>query len=1072
MSTQWETVGIPFGDGIKPSTRARLLEATKLQVAQNCQYAFDQGPEKRHGHGTKKVFGFGTLIGDPALTPPTPRANYQATDTGIPSNWLYGYGIDDGTGDSSITALSPSPAAGLLFGQATRDDEIVQWDGFRFFIDTANERSTSINAVMPVLRGSAVSKAHDAQVQADMAENAVVRTVVWVSDKGVGYRSTYDTISGACIVDSEAISDTTNIRVLCVGEWTHILAASANSDSAKMLSFHQDTPTTVASKVVAAPTNNGQFDFKKSSESLFFYASTNANITVTLFSADGTQVAIWVSPTATSAKKIAIWPNQNRQLGVLWVDTIGAHNFVRFQAFDFAGNTLGSAITLAQISDHLLATPANITLSAGWHKDTSNRYRWMAYWDDDLGSSPYYPCIRAQTVTADGTLGTLNTRWNLWLGSHAFRAGNQPFVWADSLSSLQPTHLLLDAQLRPIGKMDFAQAYRGQTVTFLPGVNWYGSAPEKDILVFQGAQLYRQRVPSSTSSVSTVPSGTWAEPSVRVFELDFLPKLRFAQAGRSTLFAGAQVWQYDGASLGEATFALAPEKIRNVDFVQGTGGSLTVGKAYRYRIDLCTRNTQNEEIRSFSFVSDSTAALIGDKVTFNIPTVPTYRDSYFLVFRTEGDGANYYLVSSRDPSSSAYVANDQTQSSMAFTDRLADTVLITHEYHPANASNSGIYLDPLPAPACEIIAAGHDRVWLAGGELNPGEIAPSRLFATREAPTFSPALNVEVDRGSEHITNIGFVGDLGFFFRENQTYVLDSDGPDNTGNGAWQRPRLALADIGAIEGSPMGIGPDGLFFQTFAGLRLMGANGQLSPNFGYEVDSLTASASLSSVVVVPAQYQVRFYSSLQTDNSFVYNYKLGLWTTWTNVGCVGASHSLVTQAAVLAKPDAQVWHENPLTFLDGDRTYEMVIRTAPLHAENAGAFWRIRRWALFGTGGGHDLRIRYFYDDSPDWEEETVLTIPDGNGTAWGEVGSTWGVGQWGDMVETYQRDQPGDGLAAIWYRDGKFRIRKRPHRQKCSVWAVEFSDLGAPNAGFTPYILAIELGKKTGLDRVPPAGQ
>jgi hypothetical protein len=51
--------------------------------------------------------------------------------------------------------------------------------------------------------------------------------------------------------------------------------------------------------------------------------------------------------------------------------------------------------------------------------------------------------------------------------------------------------------------------------------------------------------------------------------------------------------------------------------------------------------------------------------------------------------------------------------------------------------------------------------------------------------------------------------------------------------------------------------------------------------------------------------------------------------------------------------------------------------------------------------------------------------------------------------------------------RDNVFRVRGRPHRQKCSVFSVEFSDQGCVTGRFEPVVLALELGRKQGLDRI-----
>jgi hypothetical protein len=250
---------------------------------------------------------------------------------------------------------------------------------------------------------------------------------------------------------------------------------------------------------------------------------------------------------------------------------------------------------------------------------------------------------------------------------------------------------------------------------------------------------------------------------------------------------------------------------------------------------------------------------------------------------------------------------------------------------------------------------------------------------------------------------------------------------------------------------------------------MMGGGGQLTP-IGEEMDSLTQGTVYSACVVVPSMNQVRWYSRLTTAPSLVYDYKLGIWGTWTGVDCVGACHRLSSGTAVLARADGHQWVETVDRWSDGDRPYEMVVRTSNLHPGSAGDFWRVRRWVLFGAGGGVTVRARHFYDDAAYSSETMTIVIPDGNGSTWGDV--TWGNGLWGDISSTPEL-APTDitsGGDSLFLRDGLFRIRKRPARQKCSVWSLELSDGGVIGPGFSPYLLAVELGKKTGADRAPGA--
>jgi hypothetical protein len=369
-----------------------------------------------------------------------------------------------------------------------------------------------------------------------------------------------------------------------------------------------------------------------------------------------------------------------------------------------------------------------------------------------------------------------------------------------------------------------------------------------------------------------------------------------------------------------------------------------------------------------------------------------------------------------------------------------------------------------------VIGGGRDRVWLAGGELSFGEVSPSRLFFPGQTPAWNPAINIQVDRNFEPITAVGFVGDLTAIFRRTKTYILDSDGPDNSYNGTWPSPRLSLADLGCTGQETLALSVGGLWFQSTSGLRQLSAGGSLA-NVGQEVDAVASVLTIAGSVVVPQYNQVRWYSRDNSD-SLVYNYDTQLWTSWSGLACKGAVFWPQSQTAVLARGDGTLLLETPGEWMDAGTPYEMRVQTSWLHAKNLGDFQRVRRFALFGPidYGAHTLRTRVFYDERQFWDEEFQDDFMGDdptsvrNASVWGDT--SWGDNTWGDS--NYLPGLVDDGLS---FRDGLYRVRHRPSRQKCSVFSLEFSDQGAATAGFIPVVVALELGVKPGLDRIPTDG-
>lgn len=1107
MALDKQTVAIPFVSGIQPSTRARLLDPAKLLVAENCQYTLDQGPQKRNGHSGRVVRTSASYIDMAGVTIPgaaPPRETFSTANPNLPATWTYGWGVRDPSPTAAVTnyastlttnEVSPFPDVGQLFGAVARDDEAVVWDGHRLFSYTPGQSSkfgeamgkgTTISPPLrgplcaPALRSTPIAKVTTGQLFPDACDNGTLRLVVWANTNGTSFSySVYDSNSGACLISAEpvALSSIKSLRCICVGAWFHMLSADSANNTFGLRSFHQDNPASVTVRSLGAVDDN--IDVKKIDENTFATLQLKTNtMTVVVLNADGSTQGSFVASTAgggvpAANSPICLGVDSRRNLALLWASGAGSPWTVWLATYTLGGLklTIDNSFGTVNALRHLTMSPKLVA-----HNTQPTQDIWAVYGEQ---VSSGIPRVDAKLVYPGlATASSLQAVYRTVIASHAFSVGDRSFLWCASwlgnTLGLQNTWFLCDENLLPVGKMSYGQANPDLigTTYVLKCPNWHtddSTQLVKDRVVFHGALGYNVRVQTAQTSAS--PNGVFVEPSINFYQLDFLPKLRYGQAGRTTYIAGAQLWAYDGTEAVEAGFHMAPEGVTGV--AAGSGGFLSAG-TYRYRIDLCHKNAQNEEVRSWSLVTAPITAVNNDSITLTIPTMPMTRKkgSYFLIFRTVANGTVFFLANDRNPAGTSFRANDTTVPSVTFLDVSSDASILPREYHPANAG--GNYVDPLPPPACEIVAAGRGRLWLAGGELARGEVAPSRLFAAGETPAFSPALNIQVDRNFEPITAIGFLGEIGVFFRRTNAYILDTDGPDNSLNGAWGDPRLAIADTGCVAHETLALTTVGLWFQSPAGLRLFSNSGALDQKAGQDVDPLAIVGNYAAAVVVPQHTQVRWYSRDNTKPTLVLDYSSNTWTTWTGVTAVGAIFWPVTDLAVLARGDGFLWQEQDGAITDNGAAIEMRVKLSWLHAAQLGDFQRFRRFALYGKcAQGTTLRIRIFYDERDFHDEEMLVDFPVATGvtgsefneSVWG--GPAWGIaGAWGDDSNTTELQG-----SAIWFKDGVFKFRRRPGRQKCSVFSLEFSDQGALTRGFEPVVLALELGVKPGLERIPSNG-
>lgn len=1086
----WETVAVPLVKGLNLRARARLVEPPALLKAKNVRFPRSGGPEKRSGHSAEAIRVLGFPAGHPTIAPVTqaPGAPNPYGHRSLPPNWLYGFGGFDPANLAVVTGamgttgipinigatgeLSPRPDPGVLFGAATRDDEAVVWDGFRMFSRSPSQQGAArliplgATACMPAVRTRTIAEVVDDQGRPDAADNGLIRVVTWTNSGSVAGDSLqiFDSKTGAALSHTYRLGGTNDyIRAIPVGSYVHVYARSTSSNAVLLFVLNPYALPT-ATSLTATRTLDGSlvnyaFDVRKVTEDLVLLATVDDT------PGTGTVHCRWLQANGNDSTEFGaatFTPALGAAAGLVTTVAVAVHPTTFHVGLALSQGTstswhrtytpTGAAATALVVlsttgSAQRIATDSNYMLTDGGVP------RWTVFIDTDASGTRRVYRFR---VGGASVLDT-RTRHNVHLASCGFRVGERVFVWANWQSALQTTWLLLDDYLNVCGAVEHGTAFANTDAgpTTLPGVNWNSlvSVPAKDRTAFHLALPYRVRLPADGQN-DDGQVGVYSEPSVKFVEMDFLPRLRAAQAGRSTYFAGAQLWQYDGVGLHEAGFHVAPEGVTATS--SGAGGSLTASGVYTWRVDLCHKNAAGEEVRSASLFwysngATTPTALPGghNRAVISGPTIPTRRaGSYLLVWRNETAGGAFYLVSSRDPASANFVINDWEGSpTWTFTDTTADSALLNSEIHPGNTPG---FLQPFPAHASEVIASGRDRLWLAGGEIPPGVVAPSRLFFPGESPSFNEAVNIQMDRGIEPITAIGFTGDLSVAFRRSSILAVDSDGPDNLNQGGWSIPRLVLTDTGAVSQESVARVDAGLVFQALGGIRLLKADSGISP-VGIPVDPLAETLSVAATVVNPATQEVRFYGDVG-HSTLVWSYEGGEWSEWT-LTCAGAVRTS-TGDVVLASHLGNFWTESTAESTDAGQPYEFLVRLGWLHGGNSGDFLRVRRVAGFGElRGQHTLRVRVYYDDRDfHGEEFTWDTSQDLVSSMWGD--GTWGSGIWGNALGT----QPD----AVW------RWRRRLSRQKCNALSVEFSDLADPGFSFVPVVVAFEVGRRGGLDRIP----
>lgn len=631
------------------------------------------------------------------------------------------------------------------------------------------------------------------------------------------------------------------------------------------------------------------------------------------------------------------------------------------------GAFINIAIGTSAGSGAAFVTAAHDT--ASWH------VFWAAGLTEGVGD---YVTERNTVVSSTGVVGTESTFIHrLCPASRAFRHGAAVYLWlvfggfvntSDNVAvQLQSSYFLYRsdgllvakaAASRAGGLADGATDPRGgvlpgvQLVAGSTGYAWCGTD---------------RRVFITEPSLGPILGPMRAEYADRgprdiTFTFDSNDARRCVQLGETLYIAGGEVMQYDGQQLAEVGFHMFPWAL--TPSLNGAGsipdGDYTYKSTYRWQ------NARGEIERSTTAQLATITVTAGPKKiavaavplsvthkTVNPPAAEVWRTAVNPI-----DDSPFHRVTSNDPSNTTnpnrYLANLSISASQdAFDDDLTDTNLIGREQ-----SDEVAPIVRLAPPPASIIAAGTDRLFLAGISGEPDRVWYSRLRGDGEIASFHGVLTITVPRDGGNITALAFLNETLIVFRETAIYALPGDGYDNAGGGSNFGPARALSrDIGAVNHESVVFTPAGLVFKSAKGWYLL--------NRGWSLDYIGASVvdhdgeTPLAVNVVEYQHQVRV---LLNTRMLVWDYLVNQWAEWT-VGinnlhaCVWSGEHVYLNATGPRKQQSDTYDD----LLD----YGIDIETAWIKPADLQGFARIRKLQILGQLMSSDLthlRIRIAYD--------------------------------------------------------------------------------------------------------------
>ena len=627
------------------------------------------------------------------------------------------------------------------------------------------------------------------------------------------------------------------------------------------------------------------------------------------------------------------------------------------------------------------------------------------------GSASSDDYIKTNTLSLAGSAGTASVFLrSVGLASKIFTRSDKLYVAVLHESSLQSTVFIVNSDTEIVGKFAAGNAGTHAGIgSFLPTTTDIGSGQFTFLMNIKG---------TIRSENATIFSRLGINRSTVDFEGG--NTFDYTTMNKDLLMTGGILSSYDGNSVTESGFNLFPEGT-TVTSTPTTAGSMSDG-TYQYSVVYQWIDAKGNTHRSAPEVAftqvlsggGSTQRVVMDIPTLRLTQKTSPRTEVTLeVFRTEASGSIFYRVSSI----TAPTDNDPTADTVSFNDTLADASITGNEI----LYTTGSVLDNIAPPSCDIVVNHTNRVFLAGLQ-DKNEIRYSKIVRPGEGVAFNEALSIPVDpRGGDIETLASMDSNLVIFKRDN-IYVVNGDGPSDTGAGStFTEPSLIAADVGCIDSQSVILGPQGLYFKSAKGIYLLSRSLQTT-YIGAPVEDFNGSSIVSSQLLDDVN-EVRF--STVEGTTLVFNYYFNQWSTFTNQFTTDSviwdtKYTFVTSSDTIHQEDSS-------TFKDSGTPVTLKLGTGWVKVSGLQGFQRVYRAMVLGDyKTRHHLRMKIFTDYSNtvtqtiEFTPSEVLSVDTG----------FYGDGIYGATTPYGQAD------------NGVYQFQAHMKRQKCQAVRIEIEDI------------------------------
>jgi hypothetical protein len=925
-----QEIEFPFAAGVREDVAKRILPIGQLSRARNVYYAQDGRLQKRNGFAALTMAELDTTAFDPA---PIRLPRRRDEDIVI--------------GQTRLATYIPSEDAFVV-----QSDWVNQCSHVR---ERTIARRSGLKLCDPVV-----------------ACNAGYTLHAWLDTAHDVHYALIEDATGGVVQQTKIAATARHLRAWQAGEklFFGFIDTVASPDTLEVYAFTLTTPGTAPSNTQLSAAINetvpcwdvADMGYDAGTDSdwmLFAFHNSSGHVVLDVRDdALNQQSTVDWAVTLTTAA-LACWGRADERLYVAW------HN----DSVGLIGRSYADDCTDSSGDITLDATTSDVTPFAWGRASATQAYIYFSGTYDVAGSGTINRfCTERKTLAGgSGSITGGIYRDDAKVASKPFSAsvddGDEHYIWLmvnmTAGTSLQKQYILVRYDsYQPLARVAFRTAFADFTWN-QPGA-----------VAIRGTDRWTWSAAVTYSGELDIAS---PETGVDAFEFDFAARDRLLtqEAHDLLCMTGGVPYYYDGLHVAELGFLLAPDTID----LDTTAGALTGTYSWCVVFETFDDEGNRHQSAPSAIVTDTLASEDG-LITIPYLSLTQRSNVRIKLYRTKAGGTLFYEVAAagfaNDPNSSGGIAG--TSGGIEVQDGLADSSLGKLLY------TTGGEVETFAPPSASCICSHAERVWLGCGP----RAYYSHQRVPGEAPTFSETFYVQLP---EDVTALASLDSALAIFTESAIFLVYGDGPDRTGQNAYEKPQRLTGEAGAIDGRLAINIPGGVVFRSERGIELQPRGAGPLQYIGGPVQETLADYPDITGAVVDHELSHLYISCVDEESSpptdgaiLVYNYRWDRWSTWdTSVlyfDCLG----LWSGGLTIGRADGtgNLWQQDS-SFADPGPTWvQFDIETGDLRPAGIMKYQRLERINVLGEyRGTHKLNMKITYDgnrlytDLIRWEDVT-----------------------------------------------------------------------------------------------------